>query len=350
MSNQSKTICVNANDDLSSIIESEPILKIQTKDHNTSQDHKQPRNNKISRQHNNSLGSNPAETPPAKHDNKEYHNISTKTFENIIQKLDNFDDNTSVITNENTEYVTKEKVSTLITEIKVDILSVVNLLDSLNETVNNNNNDINNIKQAIRVLMNENLEFKKKIAKTNVENDKKYNSLCIAFDVKFNDLQHNLKETYSHREIINNDKIYILNDDDKNVGDIKVMKRNPKSSQDTSDIDTYSLRYDNESSDSVNGDKHEQTNVNIYVDSQMDKRASKFKIVKPRTKNATNDVFGIVEQKEEGPNFNGNFRQVARTEVIENKLNSQTDTSTSRANRLNLQSNCVVDKVCSKRI
>ena len=386
MSNKSKTPFVNTVDDLSSNSESEYEVKIQVKDNNIPQEYVHPHYNESCP----NTSSKTSQPTYVKHNNNEFRSISTKeskipqtnkqqnypeTIGKIIQNLDNFSDNT-LNTDDNKEYVTNGKFSTLISEIKVDILSMVNLLDALNESVNNNNIEINSIKRDIRTLINENVQLKKKLRKNKEESDKMYNSLCIAFDVKFNDLKKSQKieqtdnksQKIEHTETkINQDhftddnKSFSHEDESKSTNGIRVIRRNHTDANtygsSNKDANTYgSSNKDANTYGSVNTndafifDKQEPSNVNVYVDSQMEKRATKFKSAKPRIKSSTSDVFGVEEQKDERPIFNGNFRQVARTDIIETKLNSQTDTSTSRANRLNLHSNSMVDKFSAKRI
>ena len=227
-------------------------------------------------------------------DDIEYHCIATRdatqcvqvckpeTIDNIIRKLDVPNTNVVNFPDDNKEYITKSKFSALIGDMRVDILSMINLLSMLNKNASASNEEIQNIKKDICNIIDENTKLKEKIA-----NMKEDNYMCKQ-DIRVTRLSKNIN-----------------------------------------------LVHDSEQNNSE--DDNKKICINSITDSHMDKNISKYKVVPSRSKRSGSDNFGMtVKQVPEDPIFSSNFRQVMRREILENKVKTIPDSKTSRANRLNL--------------
>ena len=69
----------------------------------------------------------------------------------------------------NKEYLTVNNFSTLIGDMRVDILSMCNLLDMMNKNSTTTDEEIQNIKKDMCNLMNENNKLKERITKIKKE-------------------------------------------------------------------------------------------------------------------------------------------------------------------------------------
>lgn len=135
-------------------------------------------------------------------DDVQYHCITTRgdkgqtnpicrpeTIENIIRKLDAPEESiVSSIGDDHKEYITKSKFSTLIGEMRVDILSMINLLSMLNKNASASNEEIQNIKRDICNLVNENTKLKEKVTKTKEDADKRLLHVCKTYNDKIDEL------------------------------------------------------------------------------------------------------------------------------------------------------------------
>lgn len=287
------------------------------------------------------------------------HICNPDTNEICIHKFDNFDDNfddndddnldndvssnntstsDSVSTSSDDSNITdsyqeqESDNSTLIGDMKADIRSIVSMLDALNKSVTNTNDEIRNMKRDISKLIDENAHLKKRIAK--IKENRKSSSVSTADKVI---------------SVINNNESVL-----PPINDVKIIKRDRNNDINTEALTKTHIKIvkhtNTADSDSVISDESNISNISnvsnvsnissVYVDSQMNKRATLFKTAPPRTKNSTADVFGVVEQKSDTPTYNSNFRQKSRQDAIESKEKIQVDTGTSRAKRLNLQTTC----------
>lgn len=345
------------------------------------------------------------------HDHKESNALVCKpeTIENIIRKLDSQDDRTSVLSvaDEHKEYITKSKFSTLFGEMRVDILSMINLLSVLNKNATSANEEIQKLKRDLCNLVNENNNLKEKVAKTKDEVDKRLLHVCTVYNEKIEDLTMRINKL---------DTEHNSTDDVKMTQDIKVTRKsrvapvlletkqedNQQIQVQTSQISHSSqmsrqaareaarqaqVQVTKQTENLESGEKTEKkkdrvrimkpeivpvkkedasdseseretgketftnpkySRANSITDSNMDKNAAKFKVVPIRSKKSCPDSFGVVEKQSDDPIFQGNFRQIARRDNIENKTKIMSDSKTTRANRLGLQMS-VTDKVSIKR-
>lgn len=358
-------------------------------------------------------------------DDVQYHCISTRgdktqnnpicrpeTIENIIRKLDVPEELTVVnVSDEHKEYITKSKFSTLIGEMRVDILSMINLLSMMSKDSSASNEEIQNIKRDICNIINENTKLKDKVTKTKDDADKRLLHVCKTYNDKIEeltarldriDVEHNstndVKLSQDIRVIRKTRNAPVLETKQESKQEQKqdlqaqnaeiepsVVNRqmsrqaarlaatqtlNPvvnqennqtsvKASNQTRNQEIVNVKKqesdDESESDSESEKEPERISKNkptsnSITDSNMDKNVAKFKVVPARSKKSGPDSFGIVEKQPDEPVFSGNFRQVARRDNIENKSKVMTDTKTSRANRLGLQTHMsVADKVSVRR-
>lgn len=347
------------------------------------------------------------------------HTYRPDLIKNIIQKLDNFNDvQVTKIADDNNEYITKENFAILLGEMRVDILTLVNLLSVLNKNITINNDELQNIKRDVYKLTDENVILKDKIIKMKDDMGKEYDTIRELCFSKINDLQKQLvmqnqqnqqnQSQSNNRNVSNQNNTHeIIHPNTNEINDRKISKQNSvheiihpnmnemneindrktgkqNSVHESTNINEINDRnkinqtihndHESISTHSVNADKHnnirivrreqskqsnqskqneytqelqskpivhmsndkinhnevtnthtimisendpvvttnkkdihkintnlkeeEKTEVgNIFVDSQMDKRAIKYKVTQPRTKANSNDVFGIVEKK-----------------------------------------------------
>jgi hypothetical protein len=242
--------------------------------------------------------------------------VGPETIENIIKKLDTPAQNGHVADeDEKIEFVTKENFCAMIGEMRVDILSLVNLAGMLNKNVTNQSEETANIKKDINRLNIEIAMLKEKLTKQKEENERRYNNFCNTCDAKFDDLSQKLQ----HRlKVIETSE---TSDDTRQP--IKVMKKMHKN------LDVVS-----EGSEETNEKKQ-----NVFNDSNMDKNANKFKIVNARTKMIGADMFGQTKAPDEENIFTN--RQIMRKDTHDDKIKKTNETKSIRASRLGLNA---VDK------
>jgi hypothetical protein len=312
-------------------------------------------------------------------DNIQYHCITThgdkeqnnpiyqpETIENIIRKLDVREE--SIVTNtsdENKEYITKSKFSTLIGEMRVDILSMINLLSMLNKNATSSNDEIQSIKRDICSLVSENNKLKDKIKKIRDDADTRILDMSNKIDELTTrlDTGHNsTSDIKVIRKIRPSSSITAeTNPQDTDLVTNRQMSRQAiriaatqalnqtvtqepvKITTKTSPIRTTRQVKDRESDEESSESDEEPEQIpkkksasNSITDSNMDKNIAKFKVVPTRSKKNGSDNFGVIEKLSDDPVFTGNFRVVARRDNLENNAKIMSDTKTSRANRLGL--------------
>lgn len=229
--------------------------------------------------------------------------------DDMIYKFDTMDDNNDP--DNVVEYITKNKFSTLIGEMRVDILSLVNLIGVLNKNVTLNNEEIQNLKKEVQKLVTENVSLKEKF-------------------VRLRDDQVNMRDVYDSKidaiSLVSKKQINMTNQD------IRVVKKNDESQQ------NYEVNVNNKNETNTKETNAKETDdKNEFNDSLMEKRINKFKVVPGRTRTGT-DMFGAqVETKEELP-LSNTTRQIMRKENVDNALKKTKDTSQIRGARLGLLS------------
>lgn len=215
-------------------------------------------------------------------------NTDDQTIDQMISKCqpeneiyDNDEDNTSIT----------KKFSSLIGEMRVDILSLVNLIGVLNNNVTSNNNDIQYMKKEMNKLITDNVSLREKIVR--LKDDQI--SIRDAYDARFETLKQSIPTNQTQ--------------------DIKIIKKN----------DTNNETKDNEK----NNEKNE------FNDALMEKRANKFKVVPTRTR-VGNDMFGTAIETKEELLLNNSTRRIMRKENVDNMQKKTKDSSQIRSARLGL--------------
>ncbi len=255
--------------------------------------------------------------------NEEY--SKSESIDTIVRNLDN-----NVIECDNMEYVTKSKFSTLISEMRVDILSLVNLLAVLNKTLTSTNEEIDNMKKDICKLVSENTYLKENLSKQREDIEKINN---------FDSHDHSNADNVSFRE----PEFY---------QNIKVVKKNtPINTQiirKSSNDNTFAIDEANLRDEAIRREDEAIDNKpNVLIDSFMEKRSSKFKHV-PIKKRTDIDAYGSKVEENDEQIFNNNSRQILRRENYDNALKTK-DTKQTRPIRLGLSNN-IVDKMSINRM
>lgn len=256
--------------------------------------------------------------------NKQNRNVQVcrpETIDNIIKKLDmTMNENTD----NDTEYITHDKVSSLIGDMRVDILSLVKLVVSLNKSVTSENEESQNIKRDVCKLVNENIRLREKITKQKEETDRRYDHMCQTYDRKLNLLFSKLK----------------LNDDQN-------CDNNNCDNKNNDEIPEHNIRVVRKSQH-VTSVENTKTPSNIFNDSQMDKKTSKFKVVPVRTKKTGGDNFGRNNEPEDNEIvFTSVTRHALRRDQHDNgkKEKEIADTRQSRVSRFGLHNSTMSNKM-----
>ena len=221
-------------------------------------------------------------------------NIVDEMIHNFDQQNNYQDnDNNDNDTNNMVEYITKNKFSSLIGEMRVDILSLVNLIGVLNKNMTLNNEEIQNLKKEVNKLVTENIFLKEKV-------------------VRLKDDQINMRDAYDETLFSSCEK--------------KVIKKDDRGSKQIEEIEN-----------NENNENNEKNEKNEFNDALMEKRANRFKVVPVRTRTG-NDMFGThVETKEELP-LSNTTRQIMRKETVDNTLKKAKNSSQIRGARMGLLS------------
>jgi len=270
----------------------------------------------------------------------------TETIDNIIKRLDGRAIESG---DDMTEYVTKAKFSTLIGDMRVNILSLINLLSTLNKNVTAESDEMHHHKKDMIKLVHENTQLRERLNKLKEEGDRRYNSVCQTYDKKIDTLMQRLDRHDRLSETEHNDA------NNAQVGqNIRVVKRMQQSGvqqntdpitirkEVTREVAREIIRDNTKTIAPISTDDASSSEIksesNSIMDSNMEAKASKFKVVPTRTRISTGDTFGkVVKEEEPHVATTGASRQSARTEIIDSKINKTIDTKQSRVNRLGLQ-------------
>ncbi len=135
-----------------------------------------------------------------------YHCIATKnikpretsvnkveTISKIIKKLDTEALPISATSNDASEFVTKEKLATILGDMRVDILSIISLVSTLNANVTNDNKEVYNVKTDILKIIQENTRLKERINLNKEESQKRHDNLKYSYDRQIEKLQEEVK-------------------------------------------------------------------------------------------------------------------------------------------------------------
>jgi hypothetical protein len=277
-------------------------------------------------------------------DRKKTNDCVPETLDTIIKNLDNCADiknqskSPQMLGESNThmldmsDYVTKERFSSLIGDMRVDMLALVKLVDSMRKNETNISEEIRNLKKDMSKLVTENAQLKERMNRLKVDGDNKYQSLSQMVTTRFDELA----QKSGHPTSDTTQQTF----GDLNTQSIKVVRR---SSNDVVDNTAPSK--------SVQVDKTELGEVekqNVFTDSNMDKRASKFKVVPPRSKKMGYDTFenkkgeifnkiGKAEKEdEEDIMIIDTTRQVIRKDTYDSNEKKNKSSKSVRAKRLGL--------------
>lgn len=289
-------------------------------------------------------------------------------LETIIKKLDNTTKTGDADSHDDTEYITKSKFSTIIGEMRVDFLSVVNLIDVMNKSISTENEEITNIKKEIYKVESENRQLRTLISEqrqmidelmTRTESRTENRNVSVSTRVEntgntFDDIKGQVQSTSTIRvtkkrgDIIENTKQEEVVKPNVSVTRSAVRittKQDDESTQ--NDTDDESIQNDLDSVQEAGRGSDNRKSSNSITDSFMDVKATKFKVVKPRTKKVGADSYGPAKPVETNNYVTPTSRQTRRVEDVEEKVQEVADTKHARATRLGLspsQQPVVVDK------
>jgi hypothetical protein len=173
--------------------------------------------------------------------------------------------------NSNEEYVTKTKLSSTIGEMRVDILSMVNLLNVLNKNVQTESDEIQAIKRDIFKLVNENTHLKEKLIEQKRENDRRYNSICQTYDKQIMDITNSISTKSTMDNIAEKfDDFKTSNGNNNNIRVIKKVRVAPmkdrvenNSNNNNSNNDSTSNNSISNNSTSSNSISNNSTNTKV---------------------------------------------------------------------------------------
>lgn len=253
-------------------------------------------------------------------------NGKSETIDNIIKRLDVKPTDT---TNDENEYVTKAKFSTLIGDMRVDILALINLLSTLNKNLSNESEEIQNLKKDMIKLVTENSSLRERLNKLKEDGDTRYNNTCQQYDKKIEELNSRLNKC---------EKYTTLNVTDSNTKNIRVVKKTQQYvSEDSYSENESKNESKNESiNHELNRNEQPRSVSNSITDSNMEQKLSKFKTTPARSRSGAIDKFGANEEDIQQPIITNATRQVNRSDAVENQVKITTNTKQSRANRLGL--------------
>lgn len=235
------------------------------------------------------------------------------TIANIVNKLDN--PSITKSHSSKSEYVTFDKLNTLLGEMRGDILHLVNLITVLNNTISEQNTEITHMKESIIRLETQTSSIDESLNEFQETTEQSFDDLQQTYDSQIKDLQKTLG-IQIERGITDGNNV---NNNSNNNNKYRIVKK----------------RTGGDLMESVN-DNDEATKIkNELADSQMDKKASLFKTSLPRSRNM-GDMFGTQIKKESETIIHPSYRKVERAENIDKNAKTQASTRSIRAKRLNL--------------
>jgi len=90
-------------------------------------------------------------------------------------------------------YVTKESMTDMLTEMRMDFLNIINLVSALNANVTSDNKEIHKVKEDIYKLVQENELLKAKISKNKEESQKRCDRIANMYEEEINNLNQDIK-------------------------------------------------------------------------------------------------------------------------------------------------------------
>lgn len=268
--------------------------------------------------------------------NELYHCISTKTgnsyvskevppdtIDKIIRKLD---DN-NVANEDETEHITLKKLSTLLGDIRVDFLAVLNLLNCLNNSINTQNAEIQKIKKDMCRLVNENKTLSDRLSSSVNDADKRYNNTTKNQETKFDELFERMKELESRNNI---KRTNALNDSQRSH--LNNSKRT---------VTTVTTDASNTLQTLSDGKSNGSTDSNVIYDSNMEK--NNFKVVPKRTLRNSGDRFGDQSTPQDTSISRPSIRSI-RQGTHDNVVKRTADTKQTRMSRLGLHNVADIDR------
>jgi hypothetical protein len=202
------------------------------------------------------------------------YNVQSEKIGDIIKRLDvqTEYDNDNNNDNDN-EVLTRKQFATSMTDMRNDILSMINLLGCLNSSYTASETELRHIKKDLYKVVQENAHLKKKINEMKSSNEKHYNTLANCYEQRFKRIfkRLNIKDTdskqlfnSSNRGQTSNNNRYIDSQQEKKTNKFKVVpKRTLKKGRDKfGDNDTEEFTMSESSTQPIRRDRYEDTSKN----------------------------------------------------------------------------------------
>ena len=214
------------------------------------------------------------------------YNVQSEKIGDIIKRLDvqtEYDNN-----NENdSEILTRKQFASSMTDMRNDVLSMINLLGCLNSSYTSSDGEMRHIKKDLYKVVQENAHLKKKINEIKTSHDKHYESLANCYEDRFKRIFKRLN----------------IKDSDSNFKHL------------------------------INSSVRGNTNINNgYIDSQQEKKTNKFKVVPKRTLKKGIDRFG--DNNTEEFTMSESSTQPVRRDRFEDTSKNSSDKNEYRLKRL----------------
>lgn len=323
--------------------------------------------------------------------------VKNETISKIVDRLDGANNGFNQTSSDDiTEYVTKAKFSALIGDMRVDLLSIIDLVRVLNKNLSIDNTEIQNVKKDVCKLIQENIQLKERYAEFKKEANRRHDILVKTYDAKFDELNKrvermelttkskvnfvdnkNNKPNIPVQPNVNANQPSVSNirpnmTDNKSMGTVDMindinndMKHIPiKSNDNVSTMSTISEMSTSTSTSTmgtnttVNTTNPVTTNLddtanNVIIDSQSNTKSKYVKVVPKRSVKNNRDVYGsdsiplqsgvsavapgvIVTTNNNSTNIP---RYTVRKEAIDNNIKKSSTTNQNRLNRLGLHMN-----------
>lgn len=234
------------------------------------------------------------------------------TIANIVNRLDN--PNKATYTTKS-DYVTTDELNTLLSEMRGDILHLVNLVTVLNNTISEQNDEITHLKETIIRLETQTSSIDESLNEFQETTEQSFEDMQQTYDSQIKDLQKTLG-IQIERGITDANNVSNNNNNNR----YRIVKK----------------RTGGDMMESVNTNQNDEEKAKIdFADSQMDKKASLFKTSLPRTRNM-GDMFGSRVKREPEVIIHPSYRKVERADNIDKNAKTQASTRSIRAKRLNL--------------
>jgi hypothetical protein len=308
---------------------------------------------------------------------RRYHCISTKTnsppmmssrvendaIDTIIRKLNDdksskqikvIDDTDNDNDRDTVSYVTNSKFSSVLSDMSLDLLSMVNLVRGLNSKIVEQGSERQNVHSDVCGLIEENKRLRESLSKMKVENDRRYDALCKQYDTKFESFAKLIENKdygrfnantsngrLDYHEGMNKPKVRKSKTDVVVSAPLLNMNVVKLEEVDEPIDDSTQIHVDDNVDDNVEDlvddtENNQEKSLSMIVDRQLEKRLPKSRPSVVTKRPGGQDIFGDVKLQQNGPVINVATRQRVRTDIADGAIKKMTDSNTIRSNRMKL--------------